>query len=120
MLEWAETTLAAVRNGTLSKSVAAELQIIRLGDIAFVGLPGEPFVELGLSIKETTGLRTVFICGYTNDDIGYIPTRDEYSQGGYEIDEAFKYYGYPAALAPEAGEILIKAAIRLIQQSEVW
>ena len=119
MLGWAEATLAAVRDGTVIKSVPAEVQIICVDDAAFVGVPGEPFVELGLKIKEAAGVESLFICAYTNDDIGYIPTRDEYSRGGYEITEAFKYYGYPAALAPEAGEMLITAAIRLIGESAV-
>jgi len=119
MLGWADATLAAVRDGTVSTSVPAEVQVVRLDDTAFVGIPGEPFVGLGLRIKEATGMDLVFVCGYTNGDIGYVPTRHEYDEGGYEIDEAFKYYGYPAALAPATGEILITTVLRLIEEAAV-
>lgn len=111
-LGWAEATLEALREGRVARAVQAEVQIISLGDIALVGVPGELFVELGLAIKRRLAPRRVFVCGYANDDIGYIPVREAYSQGGYEIEEAFKFYGYPAALAPEAGERLVLAASR--------
>lgn len=115
ILGWLETTLAALNEGRVPRSVPAEVQVICLGDIALVGVAGELFVELGLAIKRDSGAAQVFICGYANGNIGYIPTRQAYSQGGYEIDEAFQYYGYPAALAPEAGEQFVETAVRLIK-----
>jgi hypothetical protein len=113
MLGWAEETLAEVTEGRLRRSVPAEVQVIRLGNVALVGVPGELFVELGLAIKRGIGAEQTVIVGYANDDIGYLPTRPAYAHGGYEILDAYKYYGYPAALAPEAGEEVVAAAIRL-------
>ena len=46
----------------------------------------------------------------------YIPARRAYPHSGYEVAEAYKYYGYPAALAPEAGEQYVAAAVQLIQK----
>jgi hypothetical protein len=127
MLGWSEATLVAqsadypkglrkLREGRAPKSVSTQVQVICLGDLALVGVPGELFVELGLAIKRDAGARQVFVCGYANDDVGYLPTRQAYAQGGYEVREAFKYYGYPAALAPEAGEQMVEAAVRLIRR----
>jgi hypothetical protein len=89
------------------------VQAIRLGDLALVSAPGELFVELGLAVKQGAGTSNVFIAGFGNDNIGYIPTRRAYPLGGYEVSEAYKYYGYPAALAPEAGEQYVQTAIEL-------
>ena len=79
-----------------------------------VGIPGELFSELGKEIKSSTSLRQVTVLGYTNNDIGYIPARQAYAQGGYEINDAFKFYGYPAVLAPEAGDLVQQSAARLL------
>jgi hypothetical protein len=90
--------------------------VIRVGDLVIVGVPAEYFVELGLQIKEgirQKGVRQVMICGFANGNVGYIPARRAYPKGGYEVAEAYKYYGYPAAVAPEAGEQIVAAAQRL-------
>lgn len=113
MLGWAEDTLAGLRLNSLARTVAAEVQVIRVGDVWLVGVPGELFVELGLAIKRGLQPQPAFICGYANDDIGYLPARSAYARGGYEVNDAYKYYGYPAALAPEAGEAVVTAALRL-------
>jgi hypothetical protein len=113
MLRWAERTLEGVQSATVQPTVTTEVQVIRAGELALVSAPGELFVELGLAIKQQADARHVFVCGFANDNIGYIPTRRVYPQGGYEIAEAYKYYGYPAALAPEAGELFVKTACTL-------
>ena len=115
MLAWAQETLAASEARQIASSVPAEIQVLRIGDMALVGVPGELFVELGLAIKRGSDLRDCFVCGFANGNIGYIPTRYAYPRGRYEVTSAYRYYGYPAALAPEAGEAIVQTAIRLIQ-----
>jgi neutral ceramidase len=115
MLGWAEDTLLGTLRGNLPMVVAVELQLICLGDVALVGIPGEMFCELGKEIKNWTSRHQVLVLGYTNNDIGYIPTREAYALGGYEINDAFKYYGYPAALAPEAGRLVQQSTFRLLE-----
>lgn len=115
MLGWAKATAAGMTLGSLVKVVPAEVQVICLGDAALVGIPGEIFGELGRQIKEVASGQALVV-GYANADIGYIPTRQAYALGGYEIEAAFKYYGYPAPLAPEAGELLLQTAARMIQR----
>jgi len=113
MLAWSERTMARVHDGTVPETIAAPLQVIRVGDLALVGVPGELFSGLGRQIKDALPDTQTFIVGYVNGDVGYIPDRAAYAGGGYEIEEAYRYYGYPAALAPEAGEMIVKAGVRL-------
>jgi neutral ceramidase len=115
MVGWAKRTLGQVRSGRVPPAVTTEIQAIRVGDLLLVSAPGELFVELGLAVKQGAGDMPLFLCGFGNDNIGYIPTRRAYPLGGYEVDEAYKYYGYPAALAPEAGELYVKTALELVQ-----
>lgn len=113
MRHWSASTLAALRTGSAPTAVKSAVQVIRAGELTLVSAPGELFVELGLAIKAGCGGNAVFVCGFGNDNVGYIPTRAAYPLGGYEVSEAYKYYGYPAALAPEAGEQLVAEARRL-------
>ena len=61
----------------------AEVQTLRVGPVAWVGLPGEPFVETGFALKEAGA---TFVVGYANGYLGYLPLRRAYGEGGYEAD----------------------------------
>jgi len=64
-----------------------EIQVFRLGSAAIVGLPGEPFVEGGLRIKLDSPTFPTYIAHNTSF-AGYIPTRQAFQSGGYEIRTA--------------------------------
>jgi hypothetical protein len=64
-----------------------ELQGLRTGDAAFIGLPAEVFVETGLRIKRSAPHR-VFLAGLANGYIGYLPESAAYAAGGYEVVSA--------------------------------
>ena len=57
---------------------------IALDNIALVGVPGEPFMEIGKALKETEGWELVIPTCLTNGDNGYFPMMDTYVEGGYE------------------------------------
>lgn len=64
-----------------------EAQAFAIGDdIALVGIPGEPFVEIGLQVKESSPFEHTLFCGYTNVGWAYIPMPDAYPLGGYEVE----------------------------------
>jgi hypothetical protein len=111
-LEWAE----AARSGRLPTTVEAEVQLLQIGETALVLLPGELFVEFGLAIKARASGRDVVTIAYANGTPGYIPHRSAYPEGGYEVAEAFRYYGYPSCFAPEAGEAIVEAAVALLDR----
>ena len=116
LYHWTERMIDRAKDRQLAPAVNAEVQLIRFGDVAVVGVPGEFFVELGLAIKAQARVRQVLVCGFANDNIGYIPARRAYARGGYEVTDAYKYYGYPAALAPEAGEQIVAAAVAMTER----
>lgn len=64
-----------------------DLQIFTIGDdIALVAMPGEPFVEIGMRIKERTPFMHTLFSGYSNVGWAYIPTPQAYELGGYEVE----------------------------------
>lgn len=89
--------------------VTSEIQVLRLGDIYILGLPGEVLVEVGLEIKKRAGLEKLFIVTLSNDAIGYVCHSAAYDEGGYEPAGATN-------LAKGAGEIMIEQALELIGQ----
>jgi len=59
-----------------------EVQVIAMGDsLAWVSLPGEIFVELGLSIQAASPFAQTHIAELANGLIGYIPNRSRLSRG---------------------------------------
>jgi neutral ceramidase len=108
-LERARRALAALEGGEPLPPVRAELQAIRLGECALVSVPGELFAEIGTAIKRASPFVVTCIAGYSNGSIGYIPTRRAYAEGGYEVTHACR-------IAPEAGEMIERAALGLLSR----
>lgn len=97
---------AAARQG---KPWEAEVQVIALGrDLAWVALPGEVFVELGLSIKAASPFRQTHVIELANGPLSYIPHRSAYAEGNYEA--------VSTRCAEGSGEMLVTAAIRLLNE----
>ena len=84
-----------------------EVQVITMGDtLAWVSLPGEIFVELGLSIKAASPFAQTHIAELANGSIGYIPNRSAYLEGNYEVESA--------RCAAGSGEMLVQAAVKML------
>lgn len=60
------------------------LQVLKAGRIAFAGVPGEPFVEVGLALKRVPGYDLVVPTALANGYFGYIPMAESFGRGGYE------------------------------------
>lgn len=89
--------------------IEAEVQVISLGrDIAWVALPGEIFVQLGIAIKDASPFQQTSIHELANGSIGYVPTRQAYSQGNYEV--------ISARCAEGSGEMLVDAAVSMLRK----
>ena len=57
---------------------------VRIGPVAMVGIPGEPFTDIGVGIKEAPHWDLILPCSLTNGDEGYFPMKSAYDEGGYE------------------------------------
>src|SRR5580698_5315763 len=55
-------------------------------DLAFVGLPGEPFVEFETQLRSRSPMPKSFLMGYTNGYFWYFPTIAAAVRGGYGAD----------------------------------
>jgi neutral ceramidase len=105
MVDAFKTRDVAARQG---RPLEVEVQVIALGDgLAWVSLPGEIFVELGLAIKQDSPFHRTIIAELADGAIGYIPARRAYAQGNYEV--------ISARCAEGSGERLVDTAVRLLK-----
>ncbi|MFC1717156.1 neutral/alkaline non-lysosomal ceramidase N-terminal domain-containing protein [Candidatus Poribacteria bacterium] len=112
-LSWAEDALDMVKQGKKSANVPVEVQVLRLGDIVLAGIPGEVFVEIGLGIKEGSPFEHTYAVSHTNGNIGYMPTKVAFQEGGYETHSAYRLYGiYP--VDQDVAEKMINSSLKLI------
>lgn len=112
-LSWAEDALDMIKRGKKSAVVPVEVQVLRMGDIVLAGIPGEVFVEIGLGIKKDSPFKHTYAVAHTNGDIGYMPTRKAFDEGGYETHMAYKLYGiYP--MDQDVAEKMINSSLKLI------
>jgi hypothetical protein len=93
----------------IPESVTTEIQVLRLGTICILGLPGEVLVEVGQEIKKRADVNDLFIVTLANDVVGYICHSRAYEEGGYEPESG-------TYLAKGAGEVLIEQAVSLVHQ----
>ena len=89
------------------------------GKLVVQGKGTQEFVEFGLEIKARGGSDKIMTLAYANGRPGYIPHRSAYPAGGYEVDDAYRYYGYPACFAPEAGELVVETALELLEATRM-
>ena len=86
-----------------------EVQAIAFSDdLAILSLPGEIFVELGLAIKAASPFKHTFIAELANGSIGYVPNREAYPQGNYEVVSVRGDAG--------SGEMLVTTALQLLRE----
>ncbi len=80
--------------------------VIKIGDVALYGIPGEPFTPVGTSIKETEGYKLILPCCNTNGKEGYFPMMDSYEEGGYEAKSSSYKAGSAEKIIEESKKIL--------------
>jgi neutral ceramidase len=78
----------------------------RVGDVAFVGLGGEVFNQIGRAIKAGSPFAATVVMTHCNGAAGYLPTRDSYPAGGYEVQSS--------GFGPDAADLLVKEVLALL------
>lgn len=92
----------------LSATYPYPVQVWHLGaEVVLVALGGEVVVDYALRLKAGLGGERVWVAGYTNDVMAYIPSRRVLAEGGYEGGGAMVYYGLPTVWAPAVEELIV-------------
>jgi hypothetical protein len=88
-----------------------EVQIITLGDLAIVALPGEPFIGLAMAIQARSPFPHTIVAGYCNGyGTQYVGMPGEKALGGYEVEG--RNLGKDSC-----GQLLVDTAVSLLEKS---
>ena len=87
------------------------LQVIRIGDVAIVGVPAEYFTVLGVNIKKRSPFSRTLIAELANDWIGYLPDREAHKLGGYQT-----WMGYHSYAEPGTGERIEDEIVEMLKE----
>lgn len=77
-----------------------------VGDVAFAGIPGEPFTEVGRIIKNGSKFPLTMPSCLANGCEGYYPTQAAFDEGGYEAETAKYVAGTAEKLAAASVELI--------------
>ena len=118
---WAETIM-----GRNIEPRTARCTALHWCGAQIISLPGEIFAQTALDLRQAVAAKApLFLMAYCDDNPGYIPPRDDYPRGGYEVEEAHRFYGLGASIAPgtaerlaEAGHIAARRASQLAAETQ--
>lgn len=114
-IEWIPLQRTFSRFAASEGSVTLHFGVLRLGpQLAFLTLPGEPFVELQLELKSKSPLPYTFLLGYANGYAGYFPTVQANREGGYGAS-----WGGTMHVEPSAGEAMVQMALEKLNE-RIW
>lgn len=87
------------------------LQLLQLGGVNVLHMPGELFVEYQLAAQQMRPDAPVLMAAYGDYGAGYICLKRSYDEGGYES-------GPVSRVAPEVEQVLMSAMRRLLEVAE--
>jgi hypothetical protein len=107
------------KEGSLSGTYPYPVQTWQLGGgdgLTWVALGGEVVVDYSLRLKRELGRERIWVAGYTNDVMAYIPSLRVLKEGGYEGGGAMVYYGQPTTWSPRVEETIVAAVRKQVQK----
>jgi len=99
------------RCGTRQVVEDVEVQVVAVGDVAFVGYPGEIFTDFGRSTRKQSPFAHTLVLELANGWHGYVPTKEAFRLGGYEPRPA-----HSSRLAEDAGYRMVDAAAAMMRR----
>ena len=83
---------------------------VRIGDVSFVGIPGEPFSTIGMDIAAQSPAPMTVVTACTNGHEGYYPDVKAYGEPGYCYEKA------TSPFAADCATHLISGALEVLNQ----
>jgi len=100
--------------GPLKPTYPYPVQVVRLGnDLTWVTLGGEVVVDYSLRLKQDIKDSIVWVSGYTNDVMAYIPSLRIWQEGGYEGGGAMIYGTHPTRWSDKTEEHIVGTVMEL-------
>lgn len=116
---WATRLISKMKNGEeLQKSYPYPVQVWLLGELSIVSLGGELVTEYSLELKRILG-HHIFVMGYSNDVMAYIPSSTILMEGGYEAATSQIVYGLSGVWAPDIEVHILHEVLQLAEKVKI-
>lgn len=102
LAEWSES-LDGKSDAVCPMSVA----VWRMGPLAWCFAAAEVFAETAIRVQREFPDLVANIVGYGAPLVGYLPTDEALSEGGYEVDYAHRFYGHPGPFSKGSEPALV-------------
>lgn len=114
---WAGRILDKMKRGEkLPTSYPFPIQVWKLGEQPIMTFGGETVVHYSNEMKRLFG-HDIFVMGYSNDVMSYIPSSVILQEGGYEGGMAHVVYGLPAKWGADTESIIVNAMTQLAEKA---
>ncbi|MBS0202056.1 MAG: neutral/alkaline non-lysosomal ceramidase N-terminal domain-containing protein [Planctomycetes bacterium] len=96
------------KNGQVRASYPYPVQTLQFGgDLTLITLGGEVVIDYALRLKREFGSSAVWVAGYSNDVMAYIPSERILKEGGYEGGGAMRYTNLPGPWRPGVEDLIV-------------
>ncbi len=116
-MKWNSYAMKLRRSGEAdraSRFLEMETCVFRLGDVAVVGMPGEPFVGVARQVRRQCIAPLTIPCGYTNISFGYLPDGPNCGDREY-MSSFYRYTRHPDYRKP-AGDVLARTGAQAVNR----
>lgn len=121
---WARVLHETVSSGIRRPSRPAEVQVVRINDVALVAIPVEALSEIGLEVKRRSPIPNTVLLGYSNGCLSYLPPAHCYPASGWSPRETyaipdmiFQAYLLPTALDPSCAQRVVDTAVEVLEET---
>lgn len=116
MLGWTEWALDHhTRQQPFPKELIIPLQAMRIGDLALMTWPAEPFAALGVAVKRRSPFPVTLTVGTANGTFGYVGGVDDVRDQDY-MSAFYRHTHFLPPFAPPAGDALVEQSIALLDR----
>lgn len=114
-VEWTDEVMPDLN--TRPERLETEVQAIRVGDVFFAAHPAELFTTLGLAVRRRWPNDDLFMLGYSNARIGYLPDAYDIERKTYAAATSPKFTGqFP--FTAESGQVLAEALTGVLRATD--
>ncbi len=92
----------AIDAGKPPDACRATAAVLRIGQMVLACVSAELFAITGFRIRALSRHFALLPVSYAAPIVGYVPDRDAMEKGGYEVDDAWRFYRHPALFAPDS------------------
>ncbi len=112
-VEWTDAILEGWERR--AETLTTEVQALRIGDVFFCAHQAELFTSLGLEVRRQWPASDLFMLGYSNGSIGYLPDAHDITRGSYAALQSPKFTGqFP--FTSEAGVGMVNGLLTALEQ----